>query len=73
MWAAPVAEWDSYVVSLEDRTLTIINKALAKEAKEFTYTDLLPGRKYTATITSISGDLSNSTSVVGHTGNPNFN
>ncbi|KAJ6651427.1 hypothetical protein lerEdw1_021000 [Lerista edwardsae] len=67
MWAAPVAEWDSYVVSLEDRTLTIINKALAKEAKEFTYTDLLPGRKYTATVTSISGDLSNSTSVVGHT------
>nr|XP_034983059.1 receptor-type tyrosine-protein phosphatase beta [Zootoca vivipara] len=67
MWVTPLAEWDGYVVSLGDRSLTVINKALAKEAKEFTYTDLLPGRKYTATVTSISGDLSNRTSVVGRT------
>ncbi|XP_061495728.1 receptor-type tyrosine-protein phosphatase beta isoform X2 [Rhineura floridana] len=67
MWVTPLAEWDGYVVSLGDRTLTVINKALSKEAKEFTYTDLLPGRKYTATVTSISGDLSNWTSVVGRT------
>ncbi|XP_053114048.1 receptor-type tyrosine-protein phosphatase beta isoform X2 [Hemicordylus capensis] len=67
MWVTPLAEWDSYVVSLGDRTLTVINKALAKEAKEFTYTDLLPGRKYTATVTTISGDLSNWTSIVGRT------
>ncbi|XP_030069969.1 receptor-type tyrosine-protein phosphatase beta isoform X2 [Microcaecilia unicolor] len=67
MWMNPVAEWDSCVVSLGDRDLTIINKALAKDAKEFTFTDLVPGRKYTATITSISGDLSNWTSVEGRT------
>ncbi|XP_062989960.1 receptor-type tyrosine-protein phosphatase beta isoform X2 [Elgaria multicarinata webbii] len=67
MWVTPLAEWDGYVVSLGDRTRIVINKALAKEAKEFTYTDLLPGRKYTATVTSISGDLTNSTSVVGRT------
>ncbi|KAH0616681.1 hypothetical protein JD844_027982 [Phrynosoma platyrhinos] len=67
MWVTPVTEWDGYVVSLGDRALRIINKALAKEAKEFTYTDLLPGRKYTATVTTISGDLTNWTSVMGRT------
>ncbi|XP_044305733.1 receptor-type tyrosine-protein phosphatase beta isoform X2 [Varanus komodoensis] len=67
MWATPVADWDKYVVSLEDRTLIAINKGLDKEATEFTYTNLLPGRKYTAIVTSISGNLSNWTSVVGRT------
>ncbi|XP_048356636.1 receptor-type tyrosine-protein phosphatase beta isoform X1 [Sphaerodactylus townsendi] len=67
MWVAPESVWDGYLVSLGDRTLTVINKALPKEAKEFTYTSLLPGRKYTATVTSISGDLTNGTSVVGRT------
>uniref|UniRef100_A0A8C6NAY9 protein-tyrosine-phosphatase n=1 Tax=Melopsittacus undulatus TaxID=13146 RepID=A0A8C6NAY9_MELUD len=67
MWMTPAAEWDSYVVSLGDRDLTVIKKGLAKEAKEFTFTDLVPGRKYTATITTISGSLSNWTSVEGRT------
>lgn len=68
MWMTPFAEWDSYVVSLGDSDLTVIKKGLAKEAKEFTFTDLVPGRKYTATITTISGILSNWTSVEGRTG-----
>uniref|UniRef100_A0A8C5TZY7 protein-tyrosine-phosphatase n=1 Tax=Malurus cyaneus samueli TaxID=2593467 RepID=A0A8C5TZY7_9PASS len=67
MWMTPVAEWDSYVVSLGDSDLTIVKKGLAKEAKEFTFTDLVPGRKYTATVTTISGTLSNWTSVEGRT------
>lgn len=68
MWMTPAAEWDSYVVSLGDSDLTIVKKGLAKEAKEFTFTDLVPGRKYIATITTISGTLSNWTSVEGRTG-----
>ncbi|XP_019370273.1 PREDICTED: receptor-type tyrosine-protein phosphatase beta isoform X1 [Gavialis gangeticus] len=67
MWVTPIAEWDNYVVSLEDTGLTVRNKALAKEAKEFTFADLDPGRKYTAIVTSFSGDLSNWTSVEGRT------
>ncbi|XP_074726670.1 receptor-type tyrosine-protein phosphatase beta isoform X2 [Strix uralensis] len=67
MWMTPVAEWDRYVVSLGDRDLAVIKKGLAKEAKEFTFTDLVPGRKYTATVTTISGILSNWTSVEGRT------
>ncbi|XP_071408325.1 receptor-type tyrosine-protein phosphatase beta isoform X1 [Pithys albifrons albifrons] len=67
MWMTPIGEWDSYVVSLGDSDLTIVKKGLAKEAKEFTFTELTPGRKYTATITTISGTLSNWTSVEGRT------
>ncbi|XP_051818434.1 receptor-type tyrosine-protein phosphatase beta [Antechinus flavipes] len=67
MWLTPVSEWDKYVISLADRDLTLIHKALFKEAKEFTFTDLVPGRKYVATVTSISGDLRNSTWVEGRT------
>uniref|UniRef100_A0A8C3PZ06 Protein tyrosine phosphatase receptor type B n=1 Tax=Chrysolophus pictus TaxID=9089 RepID=A0A8C3PZ06_CHRPC len=67
MWVTPVAEWDSYVVSLGDRDLTVIKKGLGREAKEFTFNELVPGRKYTATITTISGILSNWTSVEGRT------
>ncbi|XP_077194911.1 receptor-type tyrosine-protein phosphatase beta isoform X2 [Paroedura picta] len=67
MWVPPESEWDGYLVSLGDRTLTVINKALPKEAREFTYSNLLPGRKYIATVTSISGDLTNGTSVAGRT------
>ncbi|XP_053572762.1 receptor-type tyrosine-protein phosphatase beta isoform X2 [Bombina bombina] len=67
MWIMPLAELDNYVVSLADRDLTLINKYLAKEAKEFTFSDLEPGRKYKATVTSISGDLSNWSSIEGRT------
>ncbi|KAG8439679.1 hypothetical protein GDO86_005743 [Hymenochirus boettgeri] len=67
MWVTPVAEWDNYAVSLADRDLTLINKVLVKEAKEFTFNDLLQGRKYTATVTTMSGDLSSRTYVEGRT------
>ncbi|KAM3925338.1 receptor-type tyrosine-protein phosphatase beta isoform 2-T2 [Leptodactylus fuscus] len=66
-WVTPLAEWDSYVVSLADRDLILINKFIAKEAKEFTFTDLVPGRKYIAKVTSISGYLNNWISVEGRT------
>ncbi|XP_007950659.1 receptor-type tyrosine-protein phosphatase beta-like, partial [Orycteropus afer afer] len=67
MWQTPVAEWEKYIISLADRDLLLIHKSLSKDAKEFTFTDLVPGRKYTATVTSISGDLKNSSSIQGRT------
>lgn len=69
MWQTPAAEWEKYIISLADRNLLLIHKSLPKEAKEFTFTDLVPGRKYIATVTSISGDLKNSSSTKGRTGN----
>ncbi|XP_005866174.1 PREDICTED: receptor-type tyrosine-protein phosphatase beta [Myotis brandtii] len=67
MWQTPVAEWEKYIISLADRNLLLIHKSLPKDAKEFTFTDLVPGRKYIATVTSISGDLKNSSSTKGRT------
>nr|XP_045009545.1 receptor-type tyrosine-protein phosphatase beta isoform X4 [Jaculus jaculus] len=67
MWQAPVAEWEKYIISLAYQDLLLIHKSLSKDAKEFTFTDLVPGRKYTATVTSISGDLKNSSSIKGRT------
>ncbi|XP_036905344.1 receptor-type tyrosine-protein phosphatase beta isoform X1 [Sturnira hondurensis] len=67
LWQTPVAEWENYIISLADRDLLLIHKSLPKDAKEFTFTDLVPGRKYIATVTSISGDLKNSSSMEGRT------
>lgn len=67
MWQTPVSEWEKYIISLVDRDLLLIHKSLPKDAKEFTFTDLVPGRKYIATVTSISGDLKNSSSTKGRT------
>ncbi|KAF6121300.1 protein tyrosine phosphatase receptor type B [Phyllostomus discolor] len=67
LWQTPVAEWEKYIISLADRDLLLIHKLLPKDAKEFTFTDLVPGRKYIATVTSISGDLKNSSSMEGRT------
>ncbi|XP_006197887.1 receptor-type tyrosine-protein phosphatase beta isoform X1 [Vicugna pacos] len=67
MWQSPAAEWEKYIISLSDRDLLFIHKSLPKDAKEFTFTNLVPGRKYIATVTSISGDLKNSSSTKGRT------
>ncbi|KAM5288772.1 receptor-type tyrosine-protein phosphatase beta [Ctenodactylus gundi] len=67
MWQTPVAEWEKYIISLAKEELLFIHKSLSKDAKEFTFTDLEPGQIYTATVTSISGDLKNSSSIKGRT------
>nr|XP_048274574.1 receptor-type tyrosine-protein phosphatase beta isoform X1 [Myodes glareolus] len=67
MWQAPRGEWEKYIISLTDRDLLVIHKSLSKDAREFTFTDLVPGRNYKATITSMSGDLKQSSSTKGRT------
>ncbi|KAM6215978.1 receptor-type tyrosine-protein phosphatase beta [Rhynchocyon petersi] len=67
MWQTPVAEWEKFIISLADGDLLLIHKLLSKEAKEFTFTDLVPGRTYVATVASISGNLQNPSSVKGRT------
>lgn len=69
MWQAPGGEWEKYIISLTDRDLLVIHKSLSKDAREFTFMDLVPGRNYKATITSMSGDLKQSSSTKGRTGN----
>ncbi|XP_032894060.1 receptor-type tyrosine-protein phosphatase beta isoform X2 [Amblyraja radiata] len=66
-WTTPVTELERHLVSLKDTKRAAMNKSLAKEAKECSFTSLVPGRKYTITVTTISGDLSKSTSVEART------
>ncbi|XP_041072052.1 receptor-type tyrosine-protein phosphatase beta isoform X2 [Carcharodon carcharias] len=66
-WATPVTELESYFISLKDTERTRMNKSLAKDAKECTFSSLVPGRKFTVTVTTISGDLRKSASVEGRT------
>ncbi|XP_057613431.1 receptor-type tyrosine-protein phosphatase beta isoform X2 [Chionomys nivalis] len=67
MWQAPGGEWEKYIISLTDRDLLVIHKSLCKDTREFTFTDLVPGRNYKATITTMSGDLKQSSSTKGRT------
>lgn len=66
-WRAPLGEWEKYIISLMDRELFVIHKSLSKDAKEYTFTNLMPGRNYKASVTSMSGDLKQSSSVQGRT------
>ncbi|XP_038636399.1 receptor-type tyrosine-protein phosphatase beta isoform X1 [Scyliorhinus canicula] len=66
-WTTPVTELERYIISLKDSERTRMNKSLAKDAKECTFSGLVPGRKFTVTVTTISGDLSKSASVEGRT------
>ncbi|XP_067906520.1 receptor-type tyrosine-protein phosphatase beta isoform X2 [Heterodontus francisci] len=67
LWATPVTELERYLILLKDTERTMMNKSLAKDAKECTFSGLVPGRKYTVTVTTISGDLSKSASIEGRT------
>ncbi|XP_048404947.1 receptor-type tyrosine-protein phosphatase beta isoform X2 [Stegostoma tigrinum] len=67
LWTTPVTELDRYLISLKDTKSTEVNKSLSKDAKECTFSGLVPGRKFTVTVTTISGDLSKSASVEGRT------
>ncbi|XP_062913778.1 receptor-type tyrosine-protein phosphatase beta isoform X1 [Mobula hypostoma] len=62
-WTTPVTELDRYLVSLKDTRKNTISSSLDKYAKEWSFSSLVPGRKYTITVTTISGDLHKSASV----------
>ncbi|XP_069760174.1 receptor-type tyrosine-protein phosphatase beta isoform X2 [Narcine bancroftii] len=66
-WTSPVTELERYLVSLKDTSRKAMDKSLAKDAKECSFSGLVPGRKYTITVTTISGQLSKSASVEGRT------
>ncbi|XP_072407787.1 receptor-type tyrosine-protein phosphatase beta isoform X1 [Chiloscyllium punctatum] len=66
-WTTPVTELDRYFISLKDTKSTEMNKSLSKDAKDCTFSGLVPGRKFTVNVTTISGDLSKSASIEGRT------
>uniref|UniRef100_A0A3B3QLF1 protein-tyrosine-phosphatase n=1 Tax=Paramormyrops kingsleyae TaxID=1676925 RepID=A0A3B3QLF1_9TELE len=67
LWFHPLADWDSYTVVLIQAGIAIAERRLMRDMRECTFNVLTPGRPYTIQVTTISGDLSSSASVVGRT------
>ncbi|RXN09470.1 receptor-type tyrosine- phosphatase beta [Labeo rohita] len=66
-WNRPVGEWDNYTVLLKDRDTTVDTRTLAHDEQECSFNNLVPGRTYTITVITNSGDLSSSAHVTGRT------
>lgn len=69
LWNQPVGEWDSFTVVLRqaDPPTIVAQTNLSSEARESTFNALTPGRLYTVTVTTNSGNLTSSASVTAQT------
>ncbi|KAM4619051.1 receptor-type tyrosine-protein phosphatase beta isoform 1-T1 [Polymixia lowei] len=69
LWSRPAGEWEGYAVVLRQAhpAVLVAQKSLPWEARECTFNILTPGRLYTVTVTTTSGNLSSSASVTGWT------
>lgn len=69
-WNRPVGEWDSFTVVLRqaDPAFIVAQRILSWEATECTFNILTPGRLYTVTVTTNSGNLTSSATVTARTG-----
>ena len=70
LWKRPMGEWDGVTAVLRqaERDTVVAQRLLSWEAKECTFSSLTPGRLYTITVTTTSGNLSSSASVTAWTG-----
>ncbi|CAL8358901.1 unnamed protein product [Lota lota] len=69
MWDRPAGEWDGFNLVLRqgEPPVVVSERTLPWEARECTFNVLTPGRQYTVTVTTSSGNLSSSASVSGWT------
>ncbi|CAL8263724.1 unnamed protein product [Merluccius merluccius] len=69
LWGHPVGEWDGFNLVLRQvkPAAVVSERTLPWEARECTFNVLTPGRQYTVTVTTSSGNLSSSVSVSGWT------
>ncbi|XP_041794073.1 receptor-type tyrosine-protein phosphatase beta-like isoform X2 [Chelmon rostratus] len=69
LWNRPVGEWDGFTVVLRpaDPATAVAQRILSWEARECTFNILTPGRLYTVTVTTNSGNLTSSASVTAQT------
>ena len=69
-WNRPVGQWDAFTVLLTeaDAPSTTSQRTLSWGATECTFLSLTPGRRYTVTVTTNSGNLSSSASLKAWTG-----
>uniref|UniRef100_A0A8C7KXU1 protein-tyrosine-phosphatase n=1 Tax=Oncorhynchus kisutch TaxID=8019 RepID=A0A8C7KXU1_ONCKI len=67
LWSLPVGEWDGYTVVLRQGNTVVSQRTLSRDARECTFNVLTPGHQYAITVTTNSGGLNSSTSVIGRT------
>ncbi|XP_052370533.1 receptor-type tyrosine-protein phosphatase beta-like [Oncorhynchus keta] len=68
LWShAPNSARDSYAVELRHGNATVATRDLTRDMRECTFNVLMPGRVFTITVTTKSGELNSSVSVLGRT------
>ncbi|KAM9569680.1 LOW QUALITY PROTEIN: receptor-type tyrosine-protein phosphatase beta-like [Salvelinus alpinus] len=67
LWSLPVGEWDGYTVILRQGNTVVSQRTLSRDTRECTFNVLTPGRQYAIAVTTNSGGLNSSTSVIGRT------
>uniref|UniRef100_A0A667ZSV7 protein-tyrosine-phosphatase n=1 Tax=Myripristis murdjan TaxID=586833 RepID=A0A667ZSV7_9TELE len=69
MWNRPAGEWEGFTLLLKqvDPVKVIAQRSLPWEARECTFNILTPGRLYTVTVMTNSGNLTSLASVTGWT------
>uniref|UniRef100_A0A8C7KFF9 protein-tyrosine-phosphatase n=1 Tax=Oncorhynchus kisutch TaxID=8019 RepID=A0A8C7KFF9_ONCKI len=68
LWShAPNSARDGYAVELRHGYATVATRDLARDMRECTFNVLMPGRVFTITVTTKSGELNSSVSVLGRT------
>lgn len=68
LWShAPNSARDGYAVELRHGNATVATRDLTRDMRECTFNVLMPGRVFTITVTTKSGELNSSVSVLGRT------
>ncbi|XP_056280554.1 receptor-type tyrosine-protein phosphatase beta isoform X2 [Pseudoliparis swirei] len=68
MWShAPSGSRDSYFLTIRHGKVTVDTRSVEPNMRECTFNVLTPGRKYTVTVTTRSGNLNTSVSLEGRT------
>lgn len=67
-WQKPLGDTDSYNITLSHQGTVKESKTLAPRVTETQFKDLVPGRLYQVTISSVSGELLAQKMAMGRTG-----
>uniref|UniRef100_A0A8C8HI31 protein-tyrosine-phosphatase n=1 Tax=Oncorhynchus tshawytscha TaxID=74940 RepID=A0A8C8HI31_ONCTS len=67
LWSRPAGVWDGYTVVLRQGDTVVSQRTLSRDARECTFNVLMPGRQYAIAVTTNSGGLNSSASVIGRT------
>ena len=72
LWSRPAGVWDGYTVVLRQGDTVVSQRTLSRDARECTFNILMPGCQYAIAVTTNSGGLNSSASVIGRTSESRF-